>query len=613
VSGPQERHAIRDLTVAVGGAGAETSLVDGVSFDIHRGQILGLVGETGAGKTLTTRALLGLLPPGLRVRGTLALDGRQPLSLADVGAVRAELGRVLSCVLQNPYSMLDPLQRVDRQLREGVVHNRLASRSAADARARELLAAMGFSDPDSILPLYPHQLSGGMAQRVATAIAMMPKPELLALDEPTSALDAHVRLEVLGLLRARAQQERTAVLLVSHDLGLVGHFCDEVVVAYAGTVVERGPTARVVGHPHHPYTAALLNCSATFDAVPRAPMRTVGGTPPAPSRRPSGCPYAPRCPLAVELCTRERPALRRVSNETLAACHRAEDMASGGHAQIAAGNSPADPSRPLSSRTGEPAAVRVVDAAVDYRRRRERFRALDGVTFELRAGQTLAVVGESGAGKSTLVKLVAGLEQPAAGTVEVNGSPPRLRAGTVSPVQVVFQNPIEALNPYASVGRSIAEPLRDLSREQRRQRVAELLDDVGLEPARAGSRPSAFSGGQLQRVVLARALAADPAVLICDEATSALDVSVQAQIANLIMKLQGTKGFACLLVTHDLGLAHVLADSVLVLRNGEPVELAPASRFFAGPRTTYARSLLAATRDHQLRDPEGSASGPTPE
>jgi peptide/nickel transport system ATP-binding protein len=538
-------HVVDAVTVSRAGQGA-APLVDGVGFEVRPGSITGVVGETGAGKTLTMRALLGLLPAGLRAGGSLTLAGRPPLALADVAAVRAQLGRAVSCVLQSPQAMLDPLQRVERQLREGVVYNGLATREQAAARARELLAAMGFADPEVVLSLYPHQLSGGMAQRVATALGMMPRPQLLLLDEPTSALDAHVRLEVLELLRATAQAEGTAVVMISHDLGLVDHFCDELVVLHDGKAVERGPTARVVDDPAHPYTAALLRCSATFEATPHEPLPTVAGAAPAPAAPATAAP-------------------RRVGGE-----------------------------RPI---------VRATEVTVEYRRRGGRLRALDGVSFELRRGETLAVVGESGAGKSTLVRLLAGFERPAEGAVEVDGAAPVLRAGAISPVQVVFQHPAEALNPYASIGRSVAEPLRKLPAAERRRRVAELLEQVGLDPARVDARPSAFSGGQLQRVVLARALASDPAVLVCDEATSALDVSVQAQIANLVMELQAQRGFACLLVTHDLGLAHVLADDVLVLRDGRAVELSPAPEFFAGPSSAYARDLLAATRDHQLRAP----------
>ncbi|HZV74385.1 MAG TPA: ABC transporter ATP-binding protein [Conexibacter sp.] len=594
------RHVVENVTVRVGAADAKP-LVDGVSFTLAPGTITGVVGETGAGKTLTMRALLGLLPAGLRAAGSLALAGEGQLDLADGDGLRALLGRETSCVLQNPHSMLDPLQRIAKQLREGVVERRLATRAEADARARELLAAMGFADPDAVLPLYPHQLSGGMAQRVATALGMMPRPRVLVLDEPTSALDAHVRLEVLGLFRELARSSGTAVILISHDLGLVNRFCDELIVMYAGTIVERGETAAVVAAPRHPYTAALLDCSATFDAAPGEPMATVAGAPPPPARRPDGCPYVPRCPLAIARCHVERPRLRDVAGGEQAACHRAEEMEAERErvtgavvlgAPLRTVSEPDDPDRVV---------VRVHEAAADYRRQGTSFRALEGVSFELLRGRTLAVVGESGAGKSTLVKLIAGFEQASEGAVEVDGAPPRLRAGKVSPVQVVFQHPNEALNPYVSVGRSVAAPLRGLPREARRARVAELLESVGLDPARAGARPRAFSGGQLQRVVLARALAASPSVLICDEATSALDVSVQAQIANLVMRLQAEQGFACLLVTHDLGLAHVMADDVLVLRTGRPVELAPARSFFAGPGTEYARGLLAATRDHQLR------------
>lgn len=307
----------RDVVVTTRDASPVT-IVDGVSVSVRAGELVGVVGETGAGKTVTVRALLGLLPPSLRSAGELSVGGRR-LSLERTDAVRGLLGEETSIVLQNPLGMLDPLLRVRAQLVEGVVRKGM-SRAAADERAAGLLAQMGFADVESVLEKFPHQLSGGMAQRVATTMGMMPRPRLLVLDEPTSALDAGVRVEVLRAFARAAREEATGVILVSHDLGLVSHFCDAITVMYAGRVVEQGPTRALLEAPAHPYTVALLDASATLEAERRRPLRTIGGAPPSPAARPPGCAFAPRCPHATAVCVAERPPLT-LAGERRFACH----------------------------------------------------------------------------------------------------------------------------------------------------------------------------------------------------------------------------------------------------------------------------------------------------
>jgi oligopeptide/dipeptide ABC transporter ATP-binding protein len=301
VNGPCEG---RDVTVGTVGGGVQ--LVEGVDLAVEAGAMLGIVGETGAGKTVTMRALLGLLPPGVRAHGELRVNG-DVVSLARVGELRRLLGSETSVVLQNPVGMLDPMVRVGDQLVEGVVRKGVLRPADARARAVSLLGQMGFRAVEHVLTLYPFQLSGGMAQRVTIAMGMMPGPRLLVVDEPTSALDANVRLEVLRLFKRLAQEEGTAVILVSHDLGLVSHFCDTIAVMYAGRVVEHGPTRELVARPAHPYTVALLDASATLTARRRVPLRVLPGAPPRPGHWPAGCVFAPRCPHAQERCVAERP------------------------------------------------------------------------------------------------------------------------------------------------------------------------------------------------------------------------------------------------------------------------------------------------------------------
>jgi oligopeptide/dipeptide ABC transporter ATP-binding protein len=311
------------VSVAAAASGKPSvPLVDGVTLGLGGGELVGIVGETGAGKTLTMRAILGLLPGGVRATGTVRM-GDETVRLEDVAKLRSWLGRSTSVVLQNPLGMLDPLIRVGDQLIEGVVRLRLASKQEAVQRATDLLASMGFDDPVRVQRLYPHQLSGGMAQRVATAMGLMPRPRVLVLDEPTSALDANIRVEVMQLFRETAQSEGTGAFLVSHDLGVISQFCDRIAVMYAGRVVEDGPTAQVLELPAHPYTRALLACSVSLDAPARGRLPVVEGAPPAPGRWPTGCPYRVRCPLAQAVCGELRPPLDG-SPDHRAACHFSE-------------------------------------------------------------------------------------------------------------------------------------------------------------------------------------------------------------------------------------------------------------------------------------------------
>jgi oligopeptide/dipeptide ABC transporter ATP-binding protein len=313
---------VSDLHVWVTVAGARRHLVEGVGFSVRRGTVMGIVGETGAGKTMTVRSLLGLLPPGVASSGELRIDTGPRRALSDHERLVDLRGTGIGIILQNPVGMFDPLQRMGAQLREGVVRRGLLSRADADTRAWELLSHLGFPDPDATMALYPHQVSGGMGQRLAIAMTLMPRPRVIVADEPTSALDANLRVDALRLLRRVSQEEDAAIVLVSHDLGLVSNFCDELAVMYAGRIVETGPTARVLRHPEHPYTRALAACSTSVDAPRRRPLPVIPGTAPAPQDWPAGCLFSPRCALAFDRCIAERPALR-VSGGEAAACHLA--------------------------------------------------------------------------------------------------------------------------------------------------------------------------------------------------------------------------------------------------------------------------------------------------
>ena len=319
--------AVEGLSVRLDIDGVRRSLVEDVTFSVPRGSVMGIVGETGAGKTMTVRSLLGLLPPGIASTGELQLDGAGAISLSDQAALRRVRGSGIGIVLQNPVGMFDPLIRMGSQLIEGVVRRKLMSRTDALDRGQRLLSHLGFPDPEAALHLYPHQVSGGMGQRLAIAMVLMPRPRVIVADEPTSALDANLRVDALRLLQTLGREEDAAIVLVSHDLGLVSSFCASLAVMYAGRIVEQGPTGSVLGYAEHPYTRALAACSTSLDVAPRVPLAVIPGTAPAPADRPAGCAFAPRCPLAFDRCVAERPELRAVGDR-LAACHLAfEDRA----------------------------------------------------------------------------------------------------------------------------------------------------------------------------------------------------------------------------------------------------------------------------------------------
>lgn len=552
---------VRGLCVHAGGA----PLVHDLSLQARPGSITAIVGESGAGKTVTVRALLGLLPRGLRAEGTVDVAGRT-IALSSTGELARLRGTEIGIVMQNPFGSLDPLVRTGRQLIEPIRRNGSMSIESGEARAVELLQRMGFSDPDHVRDLYPHELSGGMSQRVAIAAAMMLSPRVLIADEPTSALDAHLRIEVLRLLQSVTRSTDTAVLLISHDLGLVSRFADEIVVMKDGRCVEAGSCPAVLSDPRDEYTMRLLRSSLTLSHPRRRPV-WLGPGAAGPGRPTGGGSPTGEGDQAAQV---GGPVERVGTDEGRGGAGSRDPVVRGERV-----------SRRFRTRYGPHSAVADVDLGV-------------------RPGETVAVVGESGSGKTTLARLIAGLDKPTSGTVRVLGQPPRPTPGRPSAVQMVFQNPKDALNSHWSVGRSIAEPCAGLGQAQRKARVADLLAQVGLEPAIADRRPATFSGGQLQRIGIARALAADPAVLLCDEPTSALDVTVQAQIVNLLLQMQEERGFAMVLVTHDLGVVRVLADRVVVLYRGRVVESADSDSFFAGPADPYAAALVDAVAEQSL-------------
>ncbi|WP_131785799.1 ABC transporter ATP-binding protein [Protofrankia symbiont of Coriaria ruscifolia] len=562
--------AVTDLQIDFHTAHGPVHAVRGISFTVAAGECFALVGESGSGKSATARSLVGLAGKTATVSAQrLEFEGRdlRDLNGRDWSAIR---GRRIGLVFQDALVSLDPLRTVGAEVAEPLRLHRLGDGPARQARVIELLTDVGVPEPAERARQRPYELSGGLRQRALIASAIAADPGLLIADEPTTALDVTVQAQILDLLAER-RAAGAGLLLISHDLAVVARLADRVAVMRDGMVVEDGPTARVLGSPQHAYTRMLLA------AVPTGRQR---GTRLSPAPVPAG-PNSTTSTTSTKFGKAGGPAAAGVA----------------GVAGVATDAAPANDLTPAND---------VVLAAVGLSRR---FRlpggswqaAVDDVSFELRVGETLGVVGESASGKTTLARLALGLLQPHGGTVTLLGEPwsrlPERRRRTLRPrIQVVQQDPLSAFDPRYPVGRLLAEPLEllGLPRQVRRQRIPELLVQVGLDPALVTRRPRDLSGGQRQRVAIARALATGPEVLVCDEPVSALDVTVQAQILDLLVDLQREFGLAILFISHDLGVVHHLSDQVLVMKDGRVVERGPATEVFTTPRHPYTQGLLAA-------------------
>jgi peptide/nickel transport system ATP-binding protein len=592
--GPVFEAAHVDVSYTV--RGNDRLVLRDVSFQIGRQESFGLVGESGSGKTTMALAATRYLARNGKVTaGSITVNGQDIARLRKEG-LRMLRARTVSMVYQEPGRALNPSIKVGRQVAE-VFEIAGLSKSDAAGRAEEALRTVQISDPGQVLRRYPHQLSGGMLQRVVIAMALAAEPALLILDEPTTALDATVEAEILDLVATLRQEFHTSVLFISHNLAVIAKMCDRVGVMYAGEIVEEGPAQEVFNQPQHPYTVGLLRC------IPRRGQRkdhgrldTIPGFLPAPGEVPAGCIFAKRCALADDRCRTEAPPMYVVSGVRGSRCHYHE------RAMTLPRATPADVRLPEPDATAAP-LISLRGVSKTFTGRGEQVHALTGVDLDLRLGETLGLVGESGSGKTTLARVLLGLSPPDQGSVlELQGkqlapTASRRSQDQLRAMQIVFQNPDSALNRRHSVryliSRSITK-LAGLSGEQREASLLDIVHAVRMEDRHLGLRPAQLSGGLKQRVAIARAYAGNPRVLVCDEPTSALDVSVQAAILNLLAELQGRERVTYLFISHDLGVVRYLADRIAVLYLGRVMEYGEAETVFAGPHHPYTEALLSA-------------------
>ena len=557
-----------------------------LTFSLEAGQILGVVGESGAGKSMVGRTIAQALPMGFAVNAGTLHYGAADLATMAKPQLRALLGRDIAFIPQEPMAALNPVMTVGQQMQEHLARLGMGN---WQAKCMEMLASVHLRDPASVLLRYPHQLSGGMCQRVLIAMAFASDPKLVIADEPTTALDVTVQAQIMRVIRMMQARVGTALLFITHDLALAEDLCDDVLVLYAGRPVELGPSQRVLAAPSHPYTRSL-QLAAPALAGPRRALLGLPGQMPGLSElvHLRGCRFAPRCPVVSANCHETEPSAGAV------ACHHPD--------RTAAITPPALLPVPQASETGDLLRVeslgRVFTSGGLFRRTTTR--AAEGVSFTIRRGAFVGLVGESGSGKSTVARMVMGLERPSTGQIRLDGvvlapGTSAARASRLASMQMVFQDPQSALNPRRRVADIVTQRLRaaGASEVEMRDRAQALLAQVGLAPEIATRTPAQLSGGQRQRVNIARALCVVPKLLIADEIVSGLDVSVQAQLLDLLLDLRGRLGFAMLFISHDLAVVRYLCSHVLVMRAGEVVEQGETAQVFAAPQHDYTRTLLS--------------------
>lgn len=580
-------------------------VINELSFDLHRGKTFALVGESGCGKSMTALALTQLLPPVARYhRGSrIFLDDINIIEQSEVEMQQIR-GRRIGMIFQEPMTALNPVLTIGQQIEEVLVKHAGFSRAENRERAIELLAAVGLPSPERRYREYPHQLSGGMKQRVVIAMAIALEPEILVADEPTTALDVTIQAQILELLYQLQEDKGMAILLISHDLGVVSQMADEVAVMYAGRIVEQGPMSQLIGQPKHPYTQQLLAAIPNLSQQDQ-PLSVIPGTVPSLTEKKPPCSFATRCSFAWERCFSQSPKEYHMGLHHNVRCHLYADAIDLPKTKV-----PDDSVQAVKTNITNDVVLGVKDLRLHFpvkkgvlQRTVAHVKAVDGIDLAVKRGQTLALVGESGCGKTSLGKAISLLLKPSKGQINLynqliydgkTSDEKRLRQA----LQMVFQDPFSSLNPRMVVGQLLAEGLLSRGRFKQKQArldfLKQLLSQVGLPDNILQRYPHEFSGGQRQRISIARTLAVEPEIIICDEPTSALDLSVQAKILNLLKSLQQQKGLAYLFITHDIAVVSYMADEVAVMYLGRIVEQGKTEEILKNPKHPYTQALLKA-------------------
>ncbi|GAA4060700.1 ABC transporter ATP-binding protein [Nonomuraea soli] len=602
---------VNDLTVTFPGG---IQAVRGVSYQVSRGEVLGIVGESGSGKSVTSLAVMGLLPRNAVVSGSVKLHGKELLGMDEGDLVKVR-GKAISMIFQDPLSAFTPVYTIGNQLAEAVRIHQKVGKDAAAKKAVELLDLVGIPHPAIRAKSFPHEFSGGMRQRAMIAMAIANDPDLLICDEPTTALDVTIQAQILEVLKTAQQETGAGIVMITHDLGVVAGMADRVMVMYAGKPVEEGAVDDIYYRPRMPYTMGLLASIPRVDGA-EGPLVPIEGNPPSPKNLPTGCPFAPRCPMRVDACEEEEPPLVAIGGDRHVACIRSREIE---HKNLTGQDvfpTPVIEHAPIERVPREQRTTvlelenlirhyPLMKGAV-FKRRVGTVHAVDGISFDIVEGETLALVGESGCGKTTTLQQIMQLQPPQDGRIVVLGKDSsKLDKGTRKALrrdlQIVFQDPMAALDPRMPVSDIIAEPLRAHGHKDTDAKVKELLELVGLSATDGDRYPQHFSGGQRQRIGIARALALEPKLLVLDEPVSALDVSIQAGVINLLEDLKGRLGLSYLFVAHDLAVVRHLADRVAVMYLGRIAELGSVDRVYDHPAHPYTQALLSAI---PLPDPE---------
>jgi len=607
---------VNNLQTYFFGEGGVVKAVDGISYQINRGETVGIVGESGSGKSVGALSLMRLIesPPGKIVGGEIIFDGDNVLTMSDA-EMRHLRGNNISMIFQEPLTSLNPVYSIGDQLMEPfILHQQLNKRDARD-RAAEMLKLVGVPSPVERLKAYPHQLSGGMRQRAMIAMALSCNPQLLIADEPTTALDVSIQAQILDLMQGLQTEFGSSMIFITHDLAVVNEMCDHVIVMYSGRIVEQGSKQTIFNSPKHPYTWGLFDCLPRIEEKKGIRLTPIFGQPPNLARQPSGCKFHPRCPYAFDRCLEEEPPLFERDGQTVR-CWLYDNGTDGTKQRV------------IETRVSN--EVREFDhdnVILDVRNLEKHFpitkgilqrkvgavKAVDGISFQLRKGETLGVVGESGCGKSTAGRALLRLVEPTGGQVFFQGQDIAALKGNElrelrHRMQIIFQDPYSSLNPRRTVQSIVAQPLtiHDIvSGKEVNERVLSILERVGLNPAHAARYPHQFSGGQRQRIGIARAIAANPDFIVADEPVSALDVSIQAQIVNLLQDLQAELGLSYIFIAHDLSVVRSVSDRIAVMYLGKIVEMGSNEQVYEDTLHPYSKALMSAVPKTDNRASQG--------